>query len=47
VYAVIDITGFLCVSIGSSTVQLHDSPGSRRACAYSEAVFSSQIGDRT
>jgi hypothetical protein len=26
-----DVIGFLCVSIGSSTMQLHDSLGSRRA----------------
>jgi hypothetical protein len=38
--------GFLCVSLGNSTVQLHDSLGSRRTCACSEAGFSSQIGDR-
>jgi hypothetical protein len=41
-----DILGFLCVSLESSGVQLHDSLGSRRACAYSEAGFSSQNGDR-
>jgi hypothetical protein len=40
------VIGFLCVSLGSSTVQLHDSLGSRRACAYSEAGFSSKNGDR-
>jgi hypothetical protein len=39
-----DVIGFLCVSLGSSTVQLHDSLCSRRAC--SEAGFSSQNGDR-
>jgi uncharacterized membrane protein len=44
--AVLDVIGFLCVSLGSSTVQLHDSLGSRRTCAYSEAGFSSQNGDR-
>jgi hypothetical protein len=27
--AVMDVIGFLCVSLGSSTVQLHDSLGSR------------------
>jgi hypothetical protein len=37
-----DVIGFLRVSLGSSTVHLHDSLGSRRACAYSEAGFSSQ-----
>jgi hypothetical protein len=40
------IVGFLCVSLGSSTIQLHDSLGSRRACTCSEAGFSIQIGDR-
>jgi hypothetical protein len=40
-----DVIGFLCVSLGGSTVQLHDSLGSRRACARSEAGFSSQNGD--
>jgi hypothetical protein len=42
-----DVIGFLCVSLGSSTVQLNDSLGSRRACACSEFGFSSQNGDRT
>jgi hypothetical protein len=37
---------FLCVSLRSSRVQLQDSLGSRRACACSEAGFSSQNGDR-
>jgi hypothetical protein len=37
---------FLCVPLGSSTVQLHDSLGSRRACACSEAGFGGQTGDR-
>jgi hypothetical protein len=40
-----DIIGFLCVSLGSSTDQLHDSLGSRHACACSEAAVSSQNGD--
>jgi hypothetical protein len=39
------VIGILCVSLGSSTVQLHDSPVSRRACSCSEAGFSSQNGD--
>jgi hypothetical protein len=39
--AVMDVIGFLCVSLGSSTVQLHDSLGSR----CSKAGFSSQNGD--
>jgi hypothetical protein len=39
-----DVIGSLCVSLGSSTAQLHDILGSRRAC--SEAGFSSQNGDR-
>jgi hypothetical protein len=28
-----DVTGSPCVSLGGSTVQLHDNLGSRRACA--------------
>jgi hypothetical protein len=40
-----DVIGFLCVSLGSSRVQLHDSLGSIRPCAYSEAGFSSKNGD--
>jgi hypothetical protein len=44
--AVMDVIGFLCVSLGSSIVQLHVSVDSRPACAYSEAGFSSQIVDR-
>jgi hypothetical protein len=40
-----DITGFLCVSLGSTTVQLHDNLGSRHACICSEARFNSQNGD--
>jgi hypothetical protein len=44
--AVMDVIGFLFASRGSSTVKLHDSLGSRRACACSEAGFSSQNGDR-
>jgi hypothetical protein len=45
--AVMDVIVYLCVSLASSTIQLHDSLGSRRACACSEAGFSSQNGDRT
>jgi hypothetical protein len=41
-----DEIGFLYVSLGSSTVQLHDSPSSRRACICLEVGFSSQNGDR-
>jgi transposase len=41
-----DVICFLCVSLGSSTVQLHDILGSRRACVCSEAGFSSQNRDR-
>jgi hypothetical protein len=40
-----DVIGFLYISLGSSTLQLHDSLGSRRAWACSEASFSSQNGD--
>jgi hypothetical protein len=42
--ALMDVIGFLCVSIGSSKVQHHDSVGCARACR--EAGFSSQNGDR-
>jgi hypothetical protein len=41
-----DVIGFLCVSLGSSTVQLHDRLGGRRACESSDAGLSSQNGDR-
>jgi hypothetical protein len=44
--AVMGVIGFLSVSLGSSTVQLHDSLGSRHTCTCSEAGFSSQNGDR-
>jgi hypothetical protein len=44
--AVMDVLGFICVSLGSSTVQLHDNLSSRRTCACSEAGFSSRNGDR-
>jgi hypothetical protein len=37
-----DVIGFLCVSLGSSTVQLYDSVSSRRECP--EVGFSSQNG---
>jgi hypothetical protein len=40
-----DVTRFLCVTLGSSSVQLHDSACSRRTCSCSEAGFSSQNGD--
>jgi hypothetical protein len=43
--AAMDVIGFLRSSIGSSTAQFHDSLGIKRACAYSEADFSSQNGD--
>jgi hypothetical protein len=39
--AVMDAMGFLYVSLCSSTDQLHESLGSRRACVRSEAGFSS------
>jgi hypothetical protein len=45
--AVMDVIGFVCVSLGSSTVQLHDRLWSRRACTCSEAGFSSLNGDCT
>jgi hypothetical protein len=41
---VVDVIGFLCVSLGSSTVQLHDSLCSRRVCACSG--FSGRNGNR-
>jgi hypothetical protein len=44
--AVMDVIGSLCVPLGSSAVQLHDSLGSRSAWACSEAGFSSKNGDR-
>jgi hypothetical protein len=44
--AAMEVIGSLCVSLGSSTVQLRDSLCSRRACTCSEAGFSSQNGDR-
>jgi flagellar basal body-associated protein FliL len=44
--AAMDVIGFLCASLGSSTVNLHDSLRGRRACACSEAGISSQNGDR-
>jgi hypothetical protein len=37
-----EVIGFICVSLGSSTVQLHDSPGGRSACQ----CFGSKNGDR-
>jgi hypothetical protein len=39
--AVMDVIGFLCVSLGSSTTQFHERLGNRRT----EAGFSSQNGD--
>jgi hypothetical protein len=41
-----NVIGFLCISPGSSAVQLHNSLGSRRECACSEDGFSSQNGVR-
>jgi hypothetical protein len=41
-----DVIGFLCISPGSSTVHLHDSPGSKRASLCSDGGFGSQNGDR-
>jgi hypothetical protein len=40
------VIGVLYVSLCSSTVQIHDSLGSRRACACSDADFSNQNGNR-
>jgi hypothetical protein len=39
-----DVIGFLCISLGRRTAQLHDNLGSRRACSQTD--FSSQNGDR-
>jgi hypothetical protein len=44
--AVMDVIDFRCITLGSSTVQLHNSLGSRHACACSEGGFSRQKGDR-
>jgi hypothetical protein len=41
-----DVIDFLCVWQDSSTGQLHNSLGSRRVCACSEAGFSGQSGYR-
>jgi hypothetical protein len=41
-----DISGFLCIPLGRSTVQLHDGLGSRGACESSETGLSSKNGDR-
>jgi hypothetical protein len=43
--ALMDVMSFLCVLLDSSTVQLHDSLGGRRACTCSEAGFNSQNSD--
>jgi hypothetical protein len=43
--SVMDVIGFPCVSLGSSTVHLHDSLGRRHACTCSEADLSSHNGD--
>jgi hypothetical protein len=40
-----DVIGFLCVSLGSSTGHIQNSLGSRRACARVEAGLSNQNGD--
>jgi hypothetical protein len=42
-----DVIGFFCISLGGSTVHLHENLCSRRACPCSEAGFISQNGDRT
>jgi hypothetical protein len=42
-----DVMGSLCVSVDSSTVQLHDNLGNRRVCTCSETGFSSQNGDHS
>jgi hypothetical protein len=40
----IELISFLCPSLGSSTIQLHDNLGSRSACPCSKTGFSSQNG---
>jgi hypothetical protein len=42
-----DVVRFLCLPLVSSTVQLHDSLGSRRACACSDVGFNSQNDERS
>jgi hypothetical protein len=44
--AVMNVLGFPCASLGSSTVQLHGSLDSRRACTCSEVGFSSKNENR-
>jgi hypothetical protein len=41
-----DVIGFVCVSLDSSTVPIHYILGRRHACACLEAGFSSKNGDR-
>jgi hypothetical protein len=41
-----DVIVFLCVSLGSTTVQRHGNLGNRQACLCSENGFSSQNGAR-
>jgi hypothetical protein len=41
-----DVVGFLYVSLGGRTIQLHGNVGTRRVCACSEAYLSSENGDR-
>jgi hypothetical protein len=43
---VMDVIGFLCLSLGISAIKLRDSLGIVRTCACSEAGFNSQNGDR-
>jgi hypothetical protein len=40
-----NVIGSVCVSLGSSTVQLRDGLGSRCTCACLEDGFSSQNGN--
>jgi hypothetical protein len=42
--AVMDVLSFLCLSLGSSTDQLQERLGGRRACECSEAGFNCQNG---
>jgi hypothetical protein len=43
--SLVEVIGFPFVSLGSSTVQLHDILDNRCACTCSEAGFSSQNGN--
>jgi hypothetical protein len=44
--AVMDVIGFLCVSLSKNTIHLYENLGNRSAYACSESGFSSQNGHR-